>query len=357
MDIDQLLANSTSLKAKEIAKKLGLQKSDVNVFLYSNLDRYSKNDDHQWSRIQYGCRTICLQPKWITSKLLEESLGDGGDIFDGDHKTIKFVFPQGCKLMIDALARLLSLMNQLAKREKTVIVDFTDCYDTQSYLNRAGFFDLLHENIEVNPERPQKSAAQLYKGNSENLVELGLVNPGTDNDDLKNQLTNTFVNLSSDQFKVAAYTVFSELIDNVRDHSETPISGFAGLQKYGKSKKRIQIVISDSGVGIANTLRSTLQEHHPKLHEKFSSQSSESNADLIAEVMSCGEISRFGEGRGLGFKSSKEQANKFNAQFTVRQDRFSLNFVVENGKIKKVTQTLNLSLLHGTHICFDFLIE
>jgi hypothetical protein len=106
-------------------------------------------------------------------------------------------------------------------------------------------------------------------------------------------------------------------------------------------------------------VRSTLQKHYPEIYQKYSSQTLETDADLVTEVMSSGGISRFGreDGRGLGFKSSKEQANKFNARFTVRQDRFSLNFEVENGEIKKVARTLNLSLLRGTHICFDFQIE
>jgi len=352
-----LLSMSPNIKAKEIAKKLGRSKTEINAFLYKNKDRYCQDDDHKWSLKGSSCRTILLQQGWITSELFEECLQKAGDVFDDSCDIIKIELPQGCKPMIDALARILSLMNQLSDKGKRVIADLTHCQETQRYLDRVGFFDLLHENIEVNPKKPSNSAALLYKGGSENLVELRMVDPKSDNDDLKNQLTKKFVNLSSNQYTVAAYTVFSELIDNVCDHSETSITGFAGLQKYGGLKDHIQIVISDSGIGIAKTLRTTLHELHPELHKKFSTQTAESDAKLISEVMSEGGISRFGEGKGLGFKSSKEQANKFSAQFTVRQEQFSLKFEFESGALKKITPTFDLSFLLGTHICFDFQVE
>jgi len=359
VEIDQLLEHTPDLKSKEIAKKLGFGKSEVSAYLHGNKDRYTQNEKFQWSLVDKVFRKILFPSGWVTCDLFEQSLIEAGDVFDERCNTVRFVLPQDCNLMIDALARILSLMNQLAYHEKTIVVDFTDCYKTQSYLNRAGFFDLLHESIDVCPKRPQISAAQQYRGNSDNLVELRLVEQNSENNPLKEQLTDAFVNLSAEKFKVAAYTVFGELIGNISEHSETNIPGFAGLQKYRGSKEHIQIVISDSGIGIASSLRSTLQKHYPEIYRKYSSQTIENDAELVTEVMSSGGISRFGreDGRGLGFKSSKEQANRFNARFTVRQDRFSLKFEVEDGEIKKVSRSLNLSLLRGTHICFDFQIE
>ncbi|MCZ8500021.1 hypothetical protein O9929_28255 [Vibrio lentus] len=50
--------------------------------------------------------------------------------------------------------------------------------------------------------------------------------------------------------------------------SKSPIDGFAALQVYSKTN-RIQTVISDSGVGIANSLRLVLKERYPELYEEF----------------------------------------------------------------------------------------
>jgi hypothetical protein len=253
MDIDQLLEHSTYLKAKEIAKKLGFEKSEVSAYLHRNKDLYTQNENFQWSLVRNVFRKILFPQGWVTSDLFEQSLIEAGNVFDERCTTVRFVLPQDCNLMIDTLARLLSLMNQLASHGKTVIADFTDCYKTQSYLNRAGFFDLLHENIDVCPKRPKISAAQQYRGNSDNLVELRQVEQNSENNPLKEQLTDAFVNLSAEKFKVAAYTVFGELIGNISEHSETNIPGFAGLQKYRGSKEHIQIFISDSGIGIASS--------------------------------------------------------------------------------------------------------
>jgi hypothetical protein len=356
-ELDQLLSEYPNLKARDIAKKLGLPRNEISTFLHNHKDRYHQNTSYQWSLKESRRRTVSLYSGWVTSEKLEQNFQETGSLLEIDCDTVEIIFPQSCKLMIDALARILALMNQFSDQGKTVIADFTNCQDTWSYLDRAGFFDLLDSRVTVRPQRPSTSAAQIYKGNSDTLVEFRQVDPQSDNEELKEQLTKTFVRLSSDDYLTVAYTVFGELIDNIKEHSQTPIFGFAGLQRYGGLKEHIQIVVSDSGLGIANTLRPSLKEHHPDLHKKYSKLTPKSDADLVSEVMSKGGVSRFGEGRGLGFKSSREQATKFNAQFTVRQDRYSLQFEFKDGNLTNVTYKPDLSFLAGTHICFDFHVD
>lgn len=199
--------------------------------------------------------------------------------------------------------------------------------------------------------------SSIYKGNSNAIVEFGAVDPKQRNKELINQLSDRFVFQSDFRYEAAASTVFSELIGNIKEHSESPIAGFAALQKYEGRRKHIQTVVSDSGLGIAETLRPSLKEHHPHLYKLHKNSNIESDIDLVVATMSKGEISRLGKGRGMGFKSSREQAMKFNAQLSVRQERFSLDFKYKNGELVGVNKTLNLPKILGTHICFDFFVD
>lgn len=356
-DIDRLLSRKPPLKAKEIAKELGLARKDVNSFLHAHKDSYRKDDEFRWRLIEDGERILTLPDGWLTADYLETILRAAGPLLNGPEQKITVVFSPGCKTMIDCIARLLALSNQLAYRGKSVTVDFTSAEGTKTYLDRAGFFDHLHHYVTVLPSRPTESAAMRYQGQSDTLVEFGGVDPRSANHDLIEQLTNKFVQQSSVDYRVAAHTVFSELIGNVVEHSETPLRGFAGLQRYSGIRKHIQTVVSDSGVGIARTLRPALKEHYPALYRQFGRRSLESDVGLVRAAMSEGRTSRFGGARGLGFEISREQAAKFNASFSVRQERFCLRFEYRNGVLVDIKQQLKLSNLLGTHICFDFYLD
>jgi hypothetical protein len=197
-------------------------------------------------------------------------------------------------------------------------------------------------------------------GKSENLVELGLVTPNEDQDakdGLVIRLTNKFVALTNDKYKTAVSTMFAELTGNIQDHSETKLNGFAGLQKYGGINPHIQTIVSDSGVGIAATLRPSLKVHYKSLFEKYHSENVGNDIALVTEVMSKGLISRFGAGRGLGLKTSRDRALKFNARYSVRQESFSLDFIFTNEQLTKIKEKRGLANILGTHICFDFEID
>lgn len=354
--INALLSHSAPLKAREIAKELGLDRSEVSSFLHNHPGQYRQDSEYRWLLAKERELELTLLNGWVNAEAFENVLKAAGPILDGPSEAIRIVFPSTCKTMIDCNARLLALVNQLASHGKEATLDFTDAKGTLTYLDRAGFFDLLHKDVTVLPNKPVRSAAKRHKGRSDTLVELGAVDPKSDNARLIEQLTDTFVQQSSADYKIAAFTIFSELIGNVSEHSESRLHGYAGLQKYKGNLKHIQTVVTDSGVGIASTLRSTLKTHHPELFRRFGATSVESDMGLVVAAMSKGGISRFGGGRGLGFKSSRELAVKFNASFSVRQEEFCLRFEYRNGQLMGVTRQPQLSRLMGTHICFDFYV-
>jgi len=355
--VDRILSRHPLLKAKEIAKELGITRKEINSFLHNNQDRYEKDSEFRWRLKEENELTLTMPGCWVTGDDFETILQQTGDVLKEPCQHIKIIFSHGCKTMIECIARMLALMNQLAYRGKSVTVDFTNAKATGTYLNRAGFFDQLDEAVVVLPNRPSVSAAKRYHGKSDTLVEFGSVDPSVTDEDLIQQLTNKFVQQSTTAYRVTAFTVFSELIGNVVEHSETPLHGFAGLQKYSGHRDHIQTVVSDSGVGIANTLRPALRAHYPMLYRRFGEQSLESDMGLVTAAMSEGQVSRFGGARGLGFKSSREQAIRFNARFSVRQNRFCLKFEYRDGELVAVHRQTGLSNLMGTHICFDFYLD
>jgi len=354
--IERVLKESQGLKGKEIAKKIGEERKAVNSFLHKNTECFSQNDNFCWFlstppelRVQFE------QDQWMDCNAFERSLASAGSPLDLDCPSVVFVVPEKCNILLDAAARFLALCNQLAHAERTVTIDFNDCKSTLGYFDRIGFVDHLDNRVELLPQRPSVSRAHIYKGNSQAVVEFGGVDPETEDKELINQLTNRFVQQSDSNYEAAASTVFGELIGNISEHSNSPLQGFAALQKYGGRRNHIQTVVSDSGLGIVATLKPSLEEHYPELHKMHNGD--DFDMKLVTAVLTKGEISRFGSGRGLGFKSSREQAIKFDARLSVRQSSFSISFEYVNGQLHDIEQQINLPTIHGTHLCFDFFID
>lgn len=354
--IKKILEKSPGLKGKQIAKELGLDKSKVNSFLYSNSQYFVQGDDYCWFIAPSSEIKIEFESdKWMNCDSFEDSLLKEGEILQPNVMNAHFVIPENCKILLDAAARFLALCNQCACLGKAVTIDFSNCQQTLHYFNRIGFIDHLDEKITILPYKPIESGAEKYRGNSGAVVEFGSLDPDKADKKLVGQLTDRFVQQSARKFETAAFTVFSELIGNVSEHSETPIPGFAALQKYSGRRNHIQTVISDSGKGITETLKPSLREHYPDIYKRY--KGDDANVDLIIDVLTKGEISRFGVGRGLGFKSSREQAIKFDARLSVRQENFSLYIDYVNGEVVNIIKKTGLRSIRGTHLCFDFFVD
>ena len=358
-DVYKILDETPGLKGRQIAKKLGKEKYEVNSFLNKNKDIFYQDDNYCWFNKDVGT-TIEFPSGWIDAVDYESILADYEDLFR-TQGSITFILHKGCKLLLEPISRFLALTNQLEHHGVDVTINMADCADTKSFLNRAGFFDLLALGVKVFPKRPKSSTAKIFKGNCDSLVEFGPIYPGEKNKELIVSLHSSFLDKSSEEYHTVALTVFSELIGNVSEHSESPLNGFAGLQIYRPPNNcnHIQTVISDSGIGVVSTLRSTLKKHYPELHESFPDNGIDSDIGLVLEVFSKGNITRYGKksGRGLGFKSTHEQARKFNADLSIRLDTFNIKLRYRDGKLADPNIQRKLTKMKGTHICFDFLID
>jgi hypothetical protein len=269
---------------------------------------------------------------------------------------VVFVLKDECKMMVEVLARMLALSNQLVGAGKEVTLNFEASKKTLSYLDRLGFFDLLSDRIVVLPRRPKGTRAKAYRGNNDGVIEFRAIDPGDPDEEIPRLLERSFVRCAGASYSVAAFTILSELFGNVVEHSGVTAAGFAGLQFY-KRANHIQAVISDSGHGIVGTLAPAVAQRYPAVARRIAASQHPPGVALLREVFSQGGISQVDEqGRGLGLKASGDQAGKFSAKISVRQRDFE--FLIRHSP-KGVTfaHRADLVRLEGTHICFDFLLD
>lgn len=355
--IEKLLRQKPGLKAKAIAAELRAEKKAVNSALYGAPDVFVQDAEYQWFLAPQRELRVDFKPRsWLTAPDFESDLLDAGSPLDATQPAVTFVLAKGTKVMIDALARLLALCNQLVSQGKAVSLDFSQCPSTLTYLDRVGFFNHLHSSIEVLPARPKASRSTLFEGNNDGVVELLEIHPSNPNQNIPVRLGHSFVQCAGERYSVGAFTVLAELFRNVEEHSESTTSGFAGLQSY-KRAKLLQAVISDSGIGIVESLRPILPKRYPGVAKKLAGSGDHYGVGLLREVFSEGGLSKVAEkGRGLGLRQSGEVARKYRAKISVRQQDFELRVFHDSGGIR-FTHRTGLVRIHGTHMCFELKLD
>jgi hypothetical protein len=297
---------------------------------------------------------ILFSKQWVNGQSFETSLQSAVDPHANDVSDVVFQIGYGCKIMVDTSLRLLSLANQLCYVGKNVTLDFEEGEDgAMGYLNRIGFLDYVDPRVTVLPCKPQESSAAIFRGKNIRLVEIERINPFSVDRNLPSRLADSLeeaVILRADHksLSFAAFTVLSELIDNIFQHSSTELDGYAVLQVY---KRGVTVAVSDSGKGIIRTLRPSLKSEFPRLRNV-------SDTALIVEAFRSG-LSRYGRERGCGLKRSAEQAIKYNATLDVRLPTCLVHLEPStDGYAPSMAYCYeNIPLIWGTHICFDFQLD
>ncbi|ODT84263.1 MAG: hypothetical protein ABS69_03755 [Nitrosomonadales bacterium SCN 54-20] len=355
--IQAILEQKPGQKAKVIAAQLRIDRSEVNRVLHNHKDIFVQDpQEFTWSlaelRIDLGSHC------WLTAESFENALLATGSPLDSTSHRVTFFVGEERKILLEALARLLALCNQLVDSDRSVSIDFTTSKKTLGYLNRIGFIRLLRDEVRILPKRPRYSAADAYDGNNDGVVELRSIDHVQPDDEIPGLLRNSFVSCAGDQYNVAAHTVISELFGNVKEHSGATSAGFAGLQYYPRSRRRhIQTVISDSGHGIVGTLMPILNDKYPDVARRIVESTLDPRVALLQEVFSKGGISQVDDpGRGLGLKGSGVYAQKYCARISVRQEDFDLK-ITHAGEAIEFSHCVNLARIAGTHICFDFFLD
>lgn len=271
-------------------------------------------------------------------------------------EVVEVTFGHNCRLLTDASTQLLSLLNQLAGSGRELTLRFDDGYGgVMGYLHRLGFFDFLHSSVRCIPSRPTSSAIALWGGNCANLVELKRICPRNRDKSTPSALADALETACEDRsdcskLGMAAYTVFGELIDNIYEHSDTEVDGYAALQVY-RGGHNVLVAVSDSGKGLLNTLRPSLVG---------TTNEGLSNTDLIVRMLNDG-LSRLEKEcpeRGAGLCQCAEHALKYQAELMLRLSTSSLHIVPDKGSLRNYDGTAHcreqLPFIQGTHFAFRF---
>lgn len=348
--VRDFVSQNPGLKARTIAFRLGFERSPVSALLHAHKDIFQQGESSCWSlappaelRVNFGVEG----KTWLDAKDVEKLLSKAGSPLDSPCQRVVFSLKEGTRMMLDALARLLALSNQLAHAGKVVVLDFTESPRTATYLDRLGFFDHLKvDAIQVLPKRALCGRSQAFRGNNDGVVEFRSIDPAQEESEIPRLLERSFVACAGESYSVAVMTILSELYTNVLEHSGASVPGFAGLQSY-MGAHHIQAVISDSGRGIVGTLEPVLELRYPKVAQKIAASKDHKGIALLKEVFSAGRISQMeAEGRGLGLKRSREFAKKFRARISIRQSDFELRIHHSNDRVT-FTHDTNLVRIEG----------
>jgi hypothetical protein len=297
---------------------------------------------------------LALPALWVDAAKFEKALWQCGDALGGPCTGVVVHVPTGCKPMVEVIVRLLSFCNQACAMTKRVRLQFADGDQAaMGYLNRIGFFDHLSPSVEVSPSRPAVSGARLHRGGNSGLVEIAQFS-GTvpAEESLIVRLAEAARSSCSGRSDVAALhnavsTILSELIGNVGEHSRSALDAFAVLQAYPAGNK-VRIAVSDSGLGVIETLRDGLRKKGDPMAEL-------GDVDLLVEMFRKG-VSRLDEdGRGTGLMACAKQAIRFKADLDVRllRQRVLLKPAANEYRPNMAYSQDGLPLMWGTHIAFS----
>lgn len=302
-------------------------------------------------------RLVTLPQQWITATTLEQALQRTWSRISSPlskNATITFSFPSSCKLMVDAAVRLLSLANQLEAAGVSVTFAFEgEQHEAMSYLNRASFFALLSRGVQVLPERPDPIRVVHYQGQNPRLVEFKALHPRYTKavEEVPDQLARALETAIADrpasqQFGQTPYTLFSELINNVYDHSQTELDGFAALQVY---QQRVLVVVSDSGIGLLESLRPKLRS----LETRYLG-----DAELLRQFLRS-ELDWNDRQKGQGLQMCARRSLKHCGSVDIRLETSRIFFSPSPTGYEKTHMHYFQGLvpLKGTHICFSFPLD
>ena len=297
-------------------------------------------------------RIVHLPASWNTATDIDHAVARAGELLATGVTSVEFHLPEGCKLWLDGVLRLLSLCNQLAAVDKPTTLRFRgERNQAMGYIDRMGFFDYLARSVETEPPRPLLSGAELFRGGNNGLVEIAPVNRHRRDESLPDRLTEVLrgacaARSDADNLAEAVWTVFSELIGNIHDHSDT--DGYVALQAY-RGGQKAKVVVCDNGAGLMDTLR-------PALDERNDAYRNLTDVELLVEMFRDG-LSRHPEAkRGQGLKSCAAKAIRFRGILDVRLKRQHARLVPSRGEYQPSMAYCSDGLppLRGTHIAFTF---
>ncbi|WP_281948710.1 hypothetical protein [Vibrio parahaemolyticus] len=272
---------------------------------------------------------------------------------------ICFVIPEGVGFPLETIVRLLNVCNQLVDKGHKVQLEFAnaDC-GLMGYCKYMRFFDNLDARIQVTP---CPTTVECEDADHPAVVKMEVLNCKRDLTGLAERLAKSIRNgielnpeielsdIDKNKLERLHRTIITELINNVQEHSETQLNGFATMQVYGGKRPRASLVICDSGLGVFNTLKAS--EEPENAHYKH-----ESCENIIKRIFDEGVTRKKHDDGGSGLQTCFNKALKMNSDITIRTDcnQFRLFKLADhNHPIDALKINDNFMDIKGTFLCFE----
>jgi hypothetical protein len=258
---------------------------------------------------------------------------------------------------VEVLVTLVTLCNLVARVGGLVTLRWKPSQSSFKYAERIGVFSRLDERVDVLPQRPMKgaSAFETFQDYNRSLLELCSVDPknrsGTDStlERLDERLCKNLGSAAKAEDAIGRiWTCASETLDNIFQHSETPIAGIIAAQPYAGTRSRLQLVIADAGLGLTTTIRAG----NPKAVGL-------SDVDLIVAAFREGLSRRLEGGHGCGLTRCAEVAARYGGNLRVRTGHTWAKLVTKSRKTgwSVAISEDHAAPIHGTIIAFDFYLD
>lgn len=304
---------------------------------------------------------VVLPPVWLRSSAFEECLGAHqleAHLRLGGAAVIEF--PERCRVPAGLGICLLSFLNQLAAMGTgQLVLQFAAGDALFGYLDRNGFLALLSPLIATQPERPPIPKALVHSGQAATLLEIAPLRAAMGVDEMQAILRGLTEKLEgllpaterARRLVNHVRTALAELIQNVPNHSRTSLPGYAMLQAYPNAQRpRVEIGVSDSGIGIPESLRGALG----------ATLAGRTDTDLVLRAFSDG-LSSMGKngGRGCGLPTCARIAAEYAATVSVRTPaaHVTLQPAAEGSARMLATTRSELTRIAGTHVWIDLRLD
>jgi hypothetical protein len=294
------------------------------------------------------------------------------DMFEASVRSVVAAAP-GSELVFDYAAvsfvpldvQICSLLlyNDLARHKRRVELRWPNASNQVfKYAERMGFFRLLDGRVSVHPKRPQRGASlyDRHRGGNSLLLEICAIDiekRATGDSTLKKLQGRLESNLRTlddglrRSIVSALWTFSAEVIGNIYEHSESPVPGIVAAQRYdGERGPRLHLVFADSGLGIANTIRSGRPQ---QLKGK-------TDVDIIFAAFRDGlSRNRLEVGRGCGLTRCASIAMEHQANLRVRTKTSWVKLITKSAKTGVTIGYFeaNAAPIAGTQISFDFYVD
>lgn len=261
---------------------------------------------------------------------------------------------------LDVLVLKIYLYNELVRLGNRVTLHWSSDQPTFGYADRMGFFSLLDDRVVVAPERPSVDSS-LYEAHHHSnpmLVELTPIVPG-DRDAATAALELLRVRLDENLVGVRdagaivdnIWTFAAESIGNIDEHSQTPVPGVIGVQRYVSRTRgtRVHLVISDGGLGIPATIRAG----NPV------AAGDRTDVEIVLAAFKDGLSRRLARGRGCGLTTCARIAMLHQANLRVRVGSTWARLITRSARTGVALGFFedNATPISGTHISMDFYLD